>query len=145
MDHNRIQTLSRLNKLAVVAATLYGLMDFLCSWNPVAAAPYLLHRHEPVFRSSPQLVLGVLAEAVNGWIAALSFSFIEPALAGSSWRRGTLFGLMIWGFWVISGTLSAYVWLDIPFSLAGINVIFGLPKCLAIGCGVAWFFDHKLS
>lgn len=143
MDRNRIQTLRRLNKLAIVAATLYGLMDFLWSWNPVAAAPYWLHRHEPVFRSSPQLFLGVIAEAINGWIAALSFVLIEPSLGGPSWRRGALFGLMIWGFWVISGTLSAHVWLDIPSSLSVVNVIFGLPKCLVIGCGVAWFFDHK--
>ena len=92
-----------------------------------------------------QLALGVVAEAVNGWIAALSFSLIEPSIAGSFWRRGTLFGLMVWGFWIISGTFSAYVWLDIPLSLACVNVIFGLPKCLAIGVGVAWFFDRKLS
>ena len=123
----------------MVAAALYGVADLVFSWNPIAAAPYVQHRHAPAFRRAPALDFGLVAEAVNGWIAALAFVLVEPALRGSPWRRGALFGMLVWGFWIVSGTMSVVVWLDVPDSVAAVNVAFGLPKCLVIGCGMAWF------
>ena len=104
----------------------------------LAAAPYLAHAHEPVFREAPRLFdVGFLAEIVNGWIATLSYLVVGRALTGAAWRRGLLFGLGIWGFWVVSGTFTVSVWVAIPWSVAVANVIAGLPKCLASGAGVA--------
>ncbi|MBI4370866.1 MAG: hypothetical protein HY552_01065 [Elusimicrobia bacterium] len=119
------------------ATILFAIADFVFSWNPLAVAPYAAHRHEAAFRSLPLLDFGLWAEAINGLVASLSFRWIEPALNGSVWKRGSLFGLILWGFWVVSGTMTAFIWLNIPTSLAAANLIFGLPKCLAIGCGIA--------
>jgi len=124
--------------LATAAAIIYGIADLVFSWNPIAAAPYLAHRREPVFRDPPALMVGFFAEALNGWISSLAFFVLEPALAGSPWRRGTVFGLVVWGFWVFSGTATSFVWLAIPWSLALTNLFFGLLKCLSIGCAIAW-------
>ena len=129
--------LIRIVLLAGISGAIYGICDLVFSWNPLAAAPYVAHAHEAVFRSSPRLDVGFLAELVNGWIAALSYLVVGRALTGPAWRRGMIFGLGIWGFWVISGTFTASVWLAIPWSVSGANVIAGLPKCLAIGAGVA--------
>jgi hypothetical protein len=135
--------LNRLIRFAAFAtgvAVSYGLADLLFSWNPIAAAPYLAHRHEPVFRAVPAWLVGMVAEAANGWIAALAFGLVEPALHGSSLRRGALFGLVMWGFWVLSGTFSAYVWLNVPTTLAVTNMVFGLGKCLCLGGATAALF-----
>lgn len=124
-------------RLWLTTSLLFVIADILFSWNPLAAVPYLAHRHETVFRASPLLAHGLWIEALNGLIAALSYRLLESALQGSVWRRGALFGLVMWGFWVVSGTLSAYVWLDIPTSVALGNTLFGLPKCVFIGCGMS--------
>jgi hypothetical protein len=131
-------TLPRFAALAVLSSWLYGLCDFVFSWNPLAAAPYHWHRSELVFRAVPALAFGTLAEGVNGLIAATAFVAVFRRVPGSPWRQGLALGLTAWGFWVISGTMSATVWLDVPWSLAAANVAFGLPKCLCIGWGVAW-------
>ncbi|MBI5631763.1 MAG: hypothetical protein HY921_12870 [Elusimicrobia bacterium] len=130
--------------LAATAGLAFGLLDFIFSWNPIAAAPYWTHHTEPAFRNPPALGLGFFAEAINGWVAAFAFILVEPALQGGWPRRGAQFGLILWGFWVLSGTLSVAVWLDIPTSLAVANIIFGLPKSMAIGICIsgAW---RKLS
>lgn len=134
--------LERLVGLAVVASLLYGAADLIFSWNPIAAQPYLANRHLPVFRHEPAYLLGFVAEGINGWIAALAFIVIEAALGGSPWRRGLLFGLLIWGFWVLAGTFSATVWLEVPLMLATANVVFGLPKSLVIGWAIAWWWHR---
>ena len=135
----------RLAVLASVAAVLFALADALFSWNPVMAAIYRACAREPVFRHPPALGFGFAAEIINGWIAVLAFILIEPGLARSSWRKGILFGLILWGFWVVSGTMSATVWLALPWQVALANVAFGLPKCLFIGCGIAWYRTRQLS
>jgi hypothetical protein len=132
----------RLVALAVVAALLYGAADLIFSWNPIAAQPYLVNQHLPVFRAEPAFLLGFVAEGINGWVSALTFTLIEGALLGSPWKRGLLFGLIIWGLWVLSGTLSVAVWLDVPPKLSLMNVIFGLPKSLAIAWGISWFWHR---
>jgi hypothetical protein len=133
----------RFVKLWTAAGLLFGAADFLFSWNPIAAAPYLAHRSEPVFRAFPLIGFGMIAENINGLISASAFLLIGRLIPGSVARRGILFGLMMWGFWVVSGTMSAFATLNLPASVALANVLFGLPKCLAIGCGIAWT-DHKL-
>jgi hypothetical protein len=121
-------------------AAVYGIADLVFSWNPIAAKPYIDHRASPVFRAAPLLGFGVVAEALNGWIAALAFFAIERSLVGGVARRGIVFGSIVWGFWVISGTMSAFVWLELPASLALVNLLFGLLKCLAIGLAMAWLW-----
>ncbi len=128
--------------MAFFAPGLFGLCDLLFSWNPLAAAPYLAHRAEPLFRAPPALAFGVFAELVNGTIAALAFAAWGRRVPGSPWRRGAIFGATWFGFWVVSGTMSAYVWLAIPDSLALANVAFGLPKCLALGVALAWLWGR---
>jgi hypothetical protein len=123
--------------LASAGAAIFGVCDLAFSWNPLARLAYLAHAHEPVFRAAPLLSLGFLAECANGWIAALAYGAVAPALAGPSWRRGLIFGVGMWGFWVVSGTFTAAVWLAVPWSVAASNVAFGLPKCLAIGALIA--------
>lgn len=132
----------RFTRLWLAAVVCFALADLAFSWNPLAAAPYLARRHAPVFRDAPALVFGVFAEVLNGLIAALAFLWVAR---GRGWRDGLLFGLLMWGFWVVSGTMSACVWLDLPASVAIANVAFGLPKCLAIGLGIAWAHSRGRS
>ncbi len=131
-------TLLRFAAFAVLASWLYGVCDLVFSWNPLAAAPYEWHRAEPVFRAVPALVFGTFAEGVNGFIAAAAFAAVFRRVPGSPWRQGLALGLTAWAFWVVSGTMSTAVWLNVPWSLAAANVAFGFPKCLCIGWGVAW-------
>jgi hypothetical protein len=137
---NTARRVRRLVEHAVAMACVYGFADLIFSWNPIAAHGYLSRSSDPVFRHPPALLLGVFAEAVNGWIVTLAFLAIERSLDGSPWRRGLLFGAIIWGFWVVSGTMSAMVWLALPTELAIANIAFGLPKSLAIGCAMAWLW-----
>ena len=132
----------RLTILATVAAVGFGVADLVFSWNPLAADPYLENRSLPVFRSEPFLALGFVAEIVNGWIAAVAFTLVERGLAGSPLRRGLIFGGILWGFWVVSGTFTAMVWLALPTTLAITNVAFGLGKCLCIGSVIAWTWSR---
>jgi hypothetical protein len=89
---------TRLVALASVAALLFAVADFVFFWNPIAAAPYLDHRHDPVFRASPLLGLfGLAAETVNGWIAALAYLAMRPR-GEFWWSRAARFGLCLWGF-----------------------------------------------
>ncbi len=135
----------RFLRVAFFAPGLFALCDFVFSWNPLAAAPYLAHRAEPVFRAVPALTFGTLAEGVNGLIAALAFAAWGARVPGSPWRRGLVFGLTWFGFWVVSGTMSAYVWLAVPDSLALANVACGLPKCLALGAALSWLWGREPS
>ena len=139
----RLASAIRFIKLWAAAGALYGAADLIFSWNPIAAAPYLAHRAEPVFRAFPLLGFGAVAENINGLVSASAFLLVGRSIEGSVVRRGGLFGLMAWGFWVVSGTMSAYATLNLPASVALMNALFGLPKCLAIGCGIAWV-DGKL-
>lgn len=130
----------RFAALAATLAAAFGACDLLFSWNPLAAAWYLAHRASPAFRPLPALALGVVAEALNGLVAAGAFVAVERGLGGSPWRRGAVFGAVLWGFWVVAGTLTAAVWLAVPAPVAIANIAFGLPKCLAIGWATAWFW-----
>ena len=134
--------LLRFIKLWVAASVLFGLADFIFSWNPLAAAPYLAHRTEPIFRAVPFLKFGIIVEDINGFISSIAYLSIGRTIEGAPIRRGCVFGLMIWGLWVVSGTMSAFVWLNVPVSLALANVLFGLPKCIAIGSGIAWTWSR---
>lgn len=131
----------RLRELAILAfgaSVLFGVCDFVFSWNPLAAAPYWEHRASPVFRARPLYELGMVAEGINGLVAAAAFLLVRPALPASPRRAGLRFGLVLWAFWVVSGTMSAMVWLEVPRGLAAMNILFGLPKCVAIAIGIAW-------
>ncbi len=133
ISQHRLRTFARW----LFVSLLFAVADFIFSWNPVAAGPYFAVRHLPAFRLAPLFELGFAAELVNGAIALWAFRRIRPALTGTVLANGSIFGLLVWGFWVVSGTLSAFIWLDIPASLAAVNLLFGLPKCLFIGVGIA--------
>ncbi len=135
------KTLFRFVVFASGVAAAYGLCDLIFSWNPLAAAPFFAHRTNPVFRAEPLLFLGGLAEIVNGYVCALSFCLVQASLPGTTLRRGLLFGLVIFGFWVLSGTFSAAVWLNLPPGLIAANIAFGFPKCLAIGAVTSFLWS----
>ena len=139
---NRLSAVIRFIQLWVAASVLFAVSDFVFSWNLLAAAPYFAHRADPIFRVVPFLKFGMIAEDINGLVSSLAFMFVGRSIEGSIVRRGGLFGLTMWGFWVLSGTMSAFVWLDVPASVALTNVAFGLPKCLAIGWGIAWAWNR---
>jgi hypothetical protein len=130
----------RVVELWLWSALVFAFADLLFSWNPIAAAPYLLHRADPAFRDVPAYAFGLAAELINGAVVALAFLAVERGLHGSPTRRGVLFGSVLWGFWVVSGTMSTYVWMELPVSVAVANILFGLPKSLLIGLGAARFW-----
>jgi hypothetical protein len=80
----------------------------------------------------PAYLAGFFAEGVNGLIATLAFLVVEKGLSRARWRRACGFAWLLWGFWIVSGTASAFVWLDLPTSLALVNLAFGIPKCFCI-------------
>lgn len=127
----------RVAMLASIASIAYGICDLVFSWNPLAAAPWLAHRAEPAFRAHPALAVGFVTECANGWIATLAFLLVEKSLPRALLRRALAFGAVVWGLWVVSGTATAYVWLDLPPSLALANLAFGLPKCVCIAGAIA--------
>ena len=97
----------------------------------------LLDQHRPV-RVRSRLGVGALVYFIpfgaQGIPRPWVFGAPRPSLPSS--------GAAIWAFWCVSGSMTAYVWLDIPAAVALTNVAFGLPKSLAIGCAIFWLWGR---
>ncbi len=137
-------TASRAVLLAFVAAVLHLACDLAATLLPVATPPYLLLAFAPeAFQALSPLAVSIAASAVNGIIAAIALAAIEPAAARTPGRQVAVLGAVLFAFWLLSGILTAVVWL----TGAGWRLIgalgFGAPRALAVATVLVWLQDGR--
>lgn len=125
----------RILGLAAAAGGLHLALDGLTWLVPWAAPPHLLLRWAPDFvrEMVGPLGVGIAASIIWGIIAVIALAAIEPGAASPA-RRARVLAAVLWGFWLLSEGLMAWVWLDAP---AG-PVLGGLAAGIPRSALVAW-------
>jgi hypothetical protein len=130
-------------RLAALAGAVHLAFDALASRLELVTPPYLLLDHAAEFfreileldRTAVLVTVAVGAAVVNGVIAALLATALEP----SPRRRGTL-GWALFGLWLFSGGLMILVYLYLPWGVVLGSLAAGLPRSFA----VAWVLDRAM-
>ncbi|HEU4382329.1 MAG TPA: hypothetical protein VFR85_02405 [Anaeromyxobacteraceae bacterium] len=124
----------RLLGLAVQAAGLHLLLDGLSWLVPFAAPPHLLLRYAPDFVRDMvgPLGVGIAASIIWGIIAVIALVAIEPPA-----RRVRVLAPLLWGFWLLSEGLMAWVWLDAPIGPVLGGLAAGLPRSALVAWALA--------
>lgn len=131
----------RLAALALLAALLHLVLDWLFHFAEWSSPPHLLVRHAPeVFQMLSPLAVGIAASAVNGAISLIALLSVDPGEGRPPARRSIALGLVLWGFWILSEGLLALVWLSAPALTVLGGLAFGLPRSLLMAWLLGWAF-----
>ena len=76
--------------------------------------------------------LGLVFELVNGFMLALIYAIIHPALPGEGWKKGISYGLIVWGLRVLMWAFSTYMMTSMPPIQISITVLTGVIEILII-------------
>lgn len=87
--------------------------------------------------------LGLLFELINGFMLAVIYAFIHPALPGKGWKKGLSYGLIVWGLRVVMWAFSTYMLTNMSPIMLGITVFTGLVEMLIICAAVAAIYRDK--
>ncbi len=126
-------TASRAALLALVAGAVHLACDLAARLLPGAAPPYLLLAYMPEpFQALSPVAVSIAASAVNGLIACIALVALEPPPARPRRRQMAVLAAVLFSFWLLSGVLTAVVWL----SGAGWRLVgalgLGAPRALAV-------------
>ncbi len=116
--------------LLVVAWGVNLAFDGIGGLVPALAPPHLLHRFMPeaVRGMVSPAVLAPMASVVLAGIAVLLLSIVPP----SAPRRLLVLTGWLFGFWLLSEGLLAWVWLDGPALPILAAIATGVPRSLAL-------------
>jgi len=84
-----------------------------------------------------KMKLGMVFEVINGFMLAIIYALIQPALAGQGWTKGVPYGLMVWGLRVVMWAFSTYMMTNLPPTQIAITTVTGLLEMLIICTAIA--------
>jgi hypothetical protein len=90
-----------------------------------------------------KLVTGLVFELVNGFMLAVIYAIIYPALPGRGWKKGISYGVIVWGLRVVMWAFSTYMMTDLSPILIGITALTGLLEMLIICVVIAAIYTDK--
>lgn len=90
-----------------------------------------------------KIAAGLVFEFVNGFMLAIIFQIIRPALPGAGWRKGIGFGLIVWGLRVVMWAFSTYMMTDMAPAMILIYVGTGLVEVLILGVVIAAILETR--
>ena len=90
-----------------------------------------------------KMVYGLLFELINGFMLAVIYALIQPALGGKGWQKGFWYGLIVWGLRVVMWAFSTYMMTDMPTALIGITVVTGLIEMVIICIVIAAIYREN--
>jgi hypothetical protein len=117
--------------VGVLAGMVLAGFDALINVNPLAQRYYAAYR--PIMRQSANAGLGVSLDIVFGFIMAILFMALTPALPADPVSRGLTFGLIAWFFRVAMGAASHAVMFEIPIEAPLYTLATGLAEMLILG------------
>jgi hypothetical protein len=124
----------RLFLAGIAAAVLFLALDALFGvlGGVIAEQAFGIPAGQP---DQAKMGLGLVFELVNGFMLALIYAMIHPALPGEGWKKGVSYGLIVWGLRVVMWAFSTYMMTSMSPILIGITVVTGLIEMLII-CAV---------
>jgi hypothetical protein len=131
---------ARLGRLFALSGLVHLAADWLSSRAVATTPPHLLLQYAPeVFRGFLDPVgVSVAASLVNAAIATILAAALEHLPRGR--RRALSLAGLLWGLWVLSGSLLALVYLSAPWWVVLGSLAAGLPRAGA----VAWLADRTM-
>jgi hypothetical protein len=137
-------TVSHAALLALVAGGVHLTCDLAASLLPGATPPYLLLPYAPEpFQALSPVAVSIAASVVNGIIAAIALAAIEPAPSRSPGRQVMVLAAVLFAFWMLSGTLTAVVWLTgAGWRVAGALAL-GAPRALLVAGVLVWLRGRR--
>ncbi len=130
--------------LALAAAAVHLACDLTATFLPGATPPHLLLRYAPEpFQTLSPVAVGIAASAVNGIIAAIALAAVEPAQARSPGRQVTVLAAALFAFWLLSGSLTAVIWLTgAGWHVAGALGV-GAPRAILVAAVLVWLHSRR--
>lgn len=107
----------------IIGATVFG--------NPAIQPP--MHKQ----------TLGLLFELINGFMLAVIYAIVHPALPGQGWTKGLSFGLIVWGLRVVMWAFTTYMLTDMAPIMIGLAVFTGLIEMLIICVVIAAIYKDN--
>jgi hypothetical protein len=132
----------RLILAGIVASVLFLVLDavFGVLGGVIAELAFGLPSGQP---DEAKLATGLVFELINGFMLAVIYAIIHPALPGEGWKRGISYGLIVWGLRVVMWAFSTYMMTDMSPILIGITVLTGLIEMLTICVVIAAIYTGK--
>lgn len=90
-----------------------------------------------------KLATGLVFELINGFMLALIYAIIYPALPGKGWQKGISYALIVWGLRVVMWAFSTYMMTDMSPIMIGITVLTGLLEMLIICVVIAAIYTGE--
>lgn len=118
--------------VSLASGILFGILDGLMNANPVAVGLYAVYK--PIARSSLNIMGGMLADLVYGFLLAGIFLLLYSSLPGDSGLlKGISYAVLVWFFRVVMYVASQWVMFNVPETVLVYTLIAGLIEMLILG------------
>jgi hypothetical protein len=132
----------RLLVAGIVASVLFLVLDMLlgAAGGAIAAQVFGVPFNQPPGIQA-KIIFGLVFELINGFMLALIYALIHPSLPGQGWKKGIIYGLIVWGLRVVMWAFSTFMMTDMPPALIAITVVTGLIEVLILGVVIAAIYQ----
>jgi hypothetical protein len=84
--------------------------------------------------------VSIAVSCVSGIIGIIAVLAIEPPH-----RRPVVLAAVVTGFWLFSAALTRIVWMSTPWAETVAGLLFGIPRGLVVGWGLATLAGPRLT
>jgi hypothetical protein len=126
----------------IVTSLVWFVLAGALFFNPVVDKIYRKQDHLPGVRALPPspktvgMIMGAIVLQITLW--ALVYSLIAPALPGTNWEKGLIFGLILVAMKMIPRDADRLLLSTYPQRRLIIEFIIGVINCFAIGLTFAF-------
>lgn len=134
----------RLLVAGIVASVLFLVLDMIlgAAGGFIGAQLFGLPFEQPPGIEA-KIKFGLIFELINGFMLALIYAVIQPALPSQGWKKGISYGLIVWGLRVVMWAFSTYMMTDMSSILIAITVVTGLIEVLILGVVIALIYREQ--
>jgi len=127
---------------SVIIGLIFILLDMLLAIAlfPVNSAYIDL----PIWKSPPNIVAGIIFDLINGFIIVFVYNLIKESIPFESWKKGTIYGLIMGLFRVVMMAFTTIVIYNVPIVLVIANLVSGFIEIIVLGI-LTVFLSEKLK
>ncbi len=118
--------------VSLASGILFGILDGLMNANPIAIGLYAVYK--PIARTTLNMMGGILADLVYGFLLAGIFLLLYASLPGDTGlMKGISYAVLVWFFRVVMYVASQWVMFNVPETLLVYMLVAGLIEMLILG------------
>ena len=98
----------------------------------------------PIWKNPPNIIAGMIFDIINGFIVVLIYNLIKESIPFESWKKGTIYGIIMGLFRVAMMAFTTIVIYNVPIVLVIANLVSGFIEIIVLGI-LTVFLSEKLK